>query len=360
MPGCRRCALTSVCAASYGFSHMSTPHFAKFAASATVFERAYVAVALCMPSRTAILTSRRADTTMDWDVRRAAARSACLLVTAPPLTVAYRRRRSLPSRTSGSAAATPAPPTSAARPAASATSSRCPATSCARATTRSVRTPLHFLPKKSLRACCREGLGRILLTKFVGFAGMGKIFHEGSPSAHQDTANEFNPGDNHSWSPEFFVPAPLADGPGPGIFDAESEASVPPAAETWPTQIPVPPTGYPIVHKFDLEDHELMDGRIAARAVEMLANLSRADMARPFFLAVGLHRPHCPWCEYDCFAMASSPSDPGAAAGRRASEVLGPLPQRVDHAATTPLRAHRCAADRDAGGDDAARLVRQG
>ena len=56
----------------YGFSHMSTPHFAKFAASATVFERAYVAVALCMPSRTAILTSRRADTTMDWDVRRAA------------------------------------------------------------------------------------------------------------------------------------------------------------------------------------------------------------------------------------------------------------------------------------------------
>ena len=58
-------------AASYGFSHMSTPHFAKFAASATVFERAYVAVALCMPSRTAILTSRRADTTMDWDVRRA-------------------------------------------------------------------------------------------------------------------------------------------------------------------------------------------------------------------------------------------------------------------------------------------------
>ena len=78
MPGCRRCALTSVCAASYGFSHMSTPHFAKFAASATVFERAYVAVALCMPSRTAILTSRRADTTMDWDVRRAAARSAFL------------------------------------------------------------------------------------------------------------------------------------------------------------------------------------------------------------------------------------------------------------------------------------------
>jgi len=84
---CRRCALTSVCAASYGFSHMSTPHFAKFAASATVFERAYVAVALCMPSRTAILTSRRADTTMDWDVRRAA---ACLVTAPPALTVAYR------------------------------------------------------------------------------------------------------------------------------------------------------------------------------------------------------------------------------------------------------------------------------
>ena len=177
----------------------------------------------------------------------------------------------------------------------------------------------------------------ILLTKFVGFAGMGKIFHEGVPSAHQDTANEFNPGANHSWSPEFFVPAPLADGPGPGVFDAESEASVPPAAETWPQQIPVPPAGYPIVHKFDLEDHELMDGRIAARAVETLANLSRADTARPFFLAVGLHRPHCPWCECHCFAMASSPSDPGAAAGRRAGQVLGPLPQRVDHAAAAPI-----------------------
>ena len=170
--------------------------------------------------------------------------------------------------------------------------------------------------------------------------GMGKIFHEGTPSAHQDTANEFNPGANHSWSPEFFVPAPLADGPGPGVFDAESEASVPPAAETWPSAIPVPPAGYPIVHKFDLEDHELMDGRIAARAVETLANLSRADTARPFFLAVGLHRPHCPWCECHCFAMTSSPSDPGAAAGRRAGQVLGPLPERVYHAAAAPLRTH--------------------
>ena len=57
----------------YGFEHMETPNFQRIADRGTVFQRAYVSVAVCMPSRTAILTSRRPDTTMDWAVSTAAA-----------------------------------------------------------------------------------------------------------------------------------------------------------------------------------------------------------------------------------------------------------------------------------------------
>ena len=42
---------------------MHTPTFDRIAKQAVVFERAYVAVALCMPSRTALLTGRRPDST---------------------------------------------------------------------------------------------------------------------------------------------------------------------------------------------------------------------------------------------------------------------------------------------------------
>ena len=34
----------------------------------TVFERGYIAVSVCMPSRTALLTSRRPDTTRNWQI----------------------------------------------------------------------------------------------------------------------------------------------------------------------------------------------------------------------------------------------------------------------------------------------------
>eukprot|EP00038_Savillea_parva_P014672 m.216940 g.216940 ORF g.216940 m.216940 type:complete len:251 (-) comp28705_c0_seq1:664-1416(-) len=53
---------------AYGCTHMKTPNFDAFAADAVVFDHAYVAVAWCSPSRTALLTSRRPDTSRTWSV----------------------------------------------------------------------------------------------------------------------------------------------------------------------------------------------------------------------------------------------------------------------------------------------------
>lgn len=53
---------------AYGCAHMKTPHFDAFASEAVVFDHAYVAVAWCSPSRTALLTSRRPDSSRTWSV----------------------------------------------------------------------------------------------------------------------------------------------------------------------------------------------------------------------------------------------------------------------------------------------------
>ena len=53
---------------NYGFAHMVTPNIQKLADRGTTFTRAYVQVAICMPSRTALLTSRRPDTTKNWAI----------------------------------------------------------------------------------------------------------------------------------------------------------------------------------------------------------------------------------------------------------------------------------------------------
>lgn len=53
---------------AYGCQHMDTPFLDAFARDALVFDRAYCAVAWCSPSRTALLTSRRPDTSMTWSV----------------------------------------------------------------------------------------------------------------------------------------------------------------------------------------------------------------------------------------------------------------------------------------------------
>lgn len=47
---------------------MHTPNMDRIAKQSMVFERAYVMVALCMPSRTSLLTSRRPDTSRSWTI----------------------------------------------------------------------------------------------------------------------------------------------------------------------------------------------------------------------------------------------------------------------------------------------------
>jgi hypothetical protein len=55
----------------YGSDHMHTPNLDRLGNSGTVFERGYIAVSVCMPSRTALLTSRRPDTTRNYELRGA-------------------------------------------------------------------------------------------------------------------------------------------------------------------------------------------------------------------------------------------------------------------------------------------------
>eukprot|EP00756_Hemistasia_phaeocysticola_P050454 Hpha_TRINITY_DN2528_c0_g1::TRINITY_DN2528_c0_g1_i1::g.1407::m.1407/K01136/IDS; iduronate 2-sulfatase len=54
----------------YGAQHMHTPNYDRIAERSMVFDRAYVQVALCSPSRTSLLTSRRADTSRVWDISK--------------------------------------------------------------------------------------------------------------------------------------------------------------------------------------------------------------------------------------------------------------------------------------------------
>lgn len=52
----------------YGVTHAKTPHIDRLAARGVVFDRAYCAQAVCSPSRTAMLTGLRPDTTKVWDL----------------------------------------------------------------------------------------------------------------------------------------------------------------------------------------------------------------------------------------------------------------------------------------------------
>ena len=91
-------------------------------------------------------------------------------------------------------------------------------------------------------------------------AGMGKIFHPGPPSGNDDVP--------YSWNvPYFHAPRDKA-----------------PTDTSW--------------HIFDTDDSNLWDGKIASHAVSILEeikqNRSKGD-DRPFFVAVGFHKPHLPF-----------------------------------------------------------------
>jgi arylsulfatase A-like enzyme len=103
--------------------------------------------------------------------------------------------------------------------------------------------------------------------------GMGKIFHPGAPSGHDD--------DMYSWSPE-----------GLPYFHAREDDSIAKHA-AW--------------YDFKLPDNKLRDGMIAENAISVLqslkANKTNGD-DRPFFLAVGFHKPHLPfYCSSEYFKL---------------------------------------------------------
>lgn len=105
--------------------------------------------------------------------------------------------------------------------------------------------------------------------------GMGKIFHPGPASGYDDV--------EYSWSPES-LPYYHAD------QNVSSAGGV-----SW--------------HSFNRPDDKLNDGMIADNAVKVLQQLkqnrTRKGDKRPFFMAVGFHKPHlpfyCPSKYYDLY-----------------------------------------------------------
>jgi len=53
--------------AAYGQKHMITPHLDAFAATGTVFNRAYCQQAICGPTRNSFLSGRRPQRTQAWN-----------------------------------------------------------------------------------------------------------------------------------------------------------------------------------------------------------------------------------------------------------------------------------------------------
>ncbi len=102
----------------------------------------------------------------------------------------------------------------------------------------------------------------------------------------------------------------------------------------------------------DVVDNALLDGQIADRAVEVLRNAGR-DRSRPFFLAVGFHKPHMPfmapkkyWDLYraDQFRTPANSSSPQGApdfAGNDASELRRYKGIPASGPAVTPEKAIR-------------------
>jgi arylsulfatase A-like enzyme len=193
-------------------SHIHSPNFERLADISVVFDRAYVQVAVCMPSRTALLTSRRPDTSRSWTIEQDQ----------------YWRK-------SGGNFTT--------------------------------------LPQTF---------------KDAGFfsCGMGKVFHE---SAAMSNNQDYQ----YSWSSECLYPK--YDGTDkPGIFDPKGIS--PPS---------VAGGGSPAAYRFPDDNatySKIQDGILTDHTVETIAKLNNGTWnvgpgptQRPFFLAVGFHKPHLPW-----------------------------------------------------------------
>ena len=211
-----------------GGAYMHTPNFDRIAARSVVFERAYVQVALCMPSRTSLLTSRRPDTSRSWTIEA---------------DQWFRRSDTGANWTT--------------------------------------------LPGAFKKA------GYFTM-------GMGKVFHETMPKNDPQDARI-------SWSPEAFYSDGGQLGKG-GLYDP-----------VW--QPPKGAAGNLVFRAPDEEEPQMPDGNITDHAVATIERMANgtfgADVAngsRPFFLAVGLHKPHTPWhCPsrfWDLYPLANVPSVP--------------------------------------------------
>jgi iduronate 2-sulfatase len=104
----------------------------------------------------------------------------------------------------------------------------------------------------------------------------GKIFHAGNGN-HDDPASwSIRPW--HSARDDSPAPSPAASAGG-STFKDESDPDTPDHSNDAPYEVR------------DVADEQLIDGQIASRAVAALRQLK----GRPFFLAVGFHRPHLPF-----------------------------------------------------------------
>jgi arylsulfatase A-like enzyme len=208
---------------AYGAAHMHTPNIERLANRSMLFSRAYVQVAVCMPSRNALLFSRRPDTAKAWDISE----------------------KQFPRDCGGAA---------------------CDGNVCG--------------PTCGIR----EANGKLAVTLPGWFyqqgfftIGAGKIFHEGANTQEQDY--------QHSWTPS-------TTNPSTGIYDVKGG----------PKPMYHGSVATPSWYAFDVEDEEMSETQLAEFAVKTIQNLSAAaadsgagGLSKPFFLAVGFHKPHVPW-----------------------------------------------------------------
>ena len=200
----------------YGCSYMHTPAIDALAKESMVFDHMYVQFALCSPSRTVFMTTRRPDTSMvhDQDFFRFSGGNFTTM-------------------------------------------------------------PQHF-----------KGSGYLTL-------GTGKLYHpvpcqyitplgipchgSGPGGSGVDPAIAYDA--NFSWSPESlpFEDEMLGTPPGDPVgYEYQSGAC----------------------HEWDAPDADMTEGKLATHATQLLDVVGKqrsAGQQRPFFLAVGFHKPHIPW-----------------------------------------------------------------